>query len=135
MKDHVGAEFGGTVAAVTGFGLFVALDELMIEGLVHISELGTDYFHYDQVKHCLLGERTGKSFRLGDRVTVKVARVDLETTKIDLVLAGAGVIPRGGESRAARVSEKRPARDSEARTTRGPGKTAKRSTRTPRGKR
>jgi ribonuclease R len=89
MRDHVGAEFGGTVAAVTGFGLFVALDELMIEGLVHISELGADYFHFDQVKHCLLGERTGKSYRLGDRVHVKVARVDLETTKIDLVLAGA----------------------------------------------
>jgi ribonuclease R len=135
MKDHVGAEFGGTVAAVTGFGLFVALDELMIEGLVHISELGTDYFHYDQVKHCLLGERTGKSFRLGDRVTVKVARVDLETTKIDLVLAGAGTIPRGGASRPARGAEKKPARDSEARTARGPGKTAKRSTRAPRGKR
>ena len=88
MRDHVGGEFGGTVSAVTGFGLFVALDDLLIEGLVHISELGTDYFHYDQVKHCLLGERTGKSYRLGDRVKVKVARVDIESTKIDLVLAG-----------------------------------------------
>jgi ribonuclease R len=97
MRDHVGAEFGGTVAAVTGFGLFVALDELMIEGLVHISELGADYFQYDQVKHCLLGERTGKAYRLGDRVKVKVARVDIENTKIDLVLAGtaaAGVTVR-----------------------------------------
>jgi ribonuclease R len=107
MRDHVGAEFGGTVAAVTGFGLFIALDDLMIEGLVHISELGADYFHFDQVKHCLLGERTGKSYRLGDRVHVKVARVDLETTKIDLVLAGIAGI-KAGAAKAVRVAKASP---------------------------
>jgi ribonuclease R len=136
MRDHVGAEFGGTVAAVTGFGLFVALDDLMIEGLVHISELGADYFHFDQVKHCLLGERTGKTYRLGDRVTVKVARVDLETTKIDLVLAGAGVVPRSGEARMpnARTAEKKTSRGPD-KIARGPGKTAKFSSKPRRGKR
>jgi len=101
MREHVGTEFAGTVSAVTGFGLFVALDDLLIEGLVHISELGTDYFHFDQVKHRLLGERTGKSYRLGDRVKVKVARVDIETTRIDLTLSGLEGAPKGPAARPA----------------------------------
>ncbi|CAG0956231.1 partial DNA-directed RNA polymerase subunit E', partial [Geobacteraceae bacterium] len=75
-----------TVSSVTGFGLFVALDDLYIEGLVHVSELGADYFHFDPAKHQMLGERTGKRYRLGDRVRVKVVRVDMESTKIDFVL-------------------------------------------------
>ncbi len=86
MRDHLGSVFDGTVSSVTGFGLFVALDELYIEGLVHVSELGTDYFHFDPTKHQMLGERTGKRYRLGDRVRVKVVRVDMESTKIDFVL-------------------------------------------------
>ncbi len=86
IRDHLGSVFDGTVSSVTGFGLFVALDELYIEGLVHVSELGTDYFHFDPAKHQMLGERTGKRYRLGDRVRVKVVRVDMESTKIDFVL-------------------------------------------------
>lgn len=86
MQDHIGNEYNGTVSAVTSFGLFVALDELFIEGLVHVSELGQDYFHYDQAKHMMLGERTGKSYRLGDRVRIKVMRADIETSKIDFSL-------------------------------------------------
>ncbi len=86
MRDHLGSVFDGTVSSVTGFGLFVALDDLYIEGLVHVSELGTDYFHFDPTKHQMLGERTGKRYRLGDRVRVKVVRVDMESTKIDFVL-------------------------------------------------
>ena len=66
--------------------LFVALDDVYVEGLVHVSDLGSDYYHFDAAKHLLLGERTAKRYRLGDRVVVKVARVDLETSKIDFVL-------------------------------------------------
>ncbi|BBJ22207.1 ribonuclease R [Candidatus Nitrotoga sp. AM1P] len=86
MRDHLGSSFEGTVSSVTGFGLFVALDDLFIEGLVHVSELGTDYFHFDAAKHQMLGERSGKRYRLGDRVRVKVVRVDMESTKLDFVL-------------------------------------------------
>ncbi len=86
MQDKIGETFDGVISGVTGFGLFVALDGIYVEGLVHISELPSDYFHFDPGKHMLLGERTAKRYRLGDRLRVKVARVDLETTKIDFVL-------------------------------------------------
>ncbi|MDO9052515.1 MAG: ribonuclease R [Gallionella sp.] len=86
MRDHLGSVFTGTVSSVTGFGMFVSLDDLYVEGLVHISELGKDYFHFDAAKHHLLGERTGQSYRLGDRVQVRVVKVDMESTKIDFVL-------------------------------------------------
>lgn len=86
MRDHLGSTFEGTVSSVTGFGIFVALDDLYIEGLVHVSELGTDYFHFEPTKHQMLGERTGKRYRLGDRVRVKVVRVDMESAKIDFTL-------------------------------------------------
>jgi len=86
MRDHLGSVFTGTVSSVTGFGMFVSLDDLYVEGLVHISELGKDYFQFDAAKHLLLGERTGQRYRLGDRVQVRVVRVDMESTKIDFVL-------------------------------------------------
>ncbi len=87
MKDRVGETFSGSVSSVTSFGLFVALDDVYVEGLVHISELGADYFHYDANRHQLLGERTGQRYRLGDRVEVQLVRVDMETNKIDFLLA------------------------------------------------
>ncbi len=86
MQDKVGEEFSGSVSAVVPFGLFVALDDVFIEGLVHISDLGSDYFNYDEARHELAGERTGVRYRLADRVRVQVVRVDLETTKIDFRL-------------------------------------------------
>ncbi len=86
MQDKIGEVFDGTVAGVTTFGLFVALDGVYVEGLLHVTELGNDYFHFDKARHEMLGERTGMRYRLGDRVTVKVARVDLETSKIDFTL-------------------------------------------------
>jgi len=86
MRDHLGSVFPGTVSSVTSFGMFVSLDDLYVEGLVHISELGKDYFHFDATKHQLLGERTGQRYRLGDRVRVRVVKVDMESTKIDFVL-------------------------------------------------
>jgi ribonuclease R len=88
MRDKVGETLSGSISAVTAFGAFVALDELYVEGLVHISELGKDYYHFDAAKHELVGERTKQRYRLGDRIKVKVVRVDLDTTKIDFVLAG-----------------------------------------------
>jgi ribonuclease R len=88
MRDRVGEEFEGSVSAVTGFGIFVALDDFYVEGLVHISELGQDYFQFDATRHQLVGDRTRKTFRLADRVRVKIARADLETSRIDFVLAG-----------------------------------------------
>jgi len=86
MQDKIGEVFEGTVAGVTSFGLFVALDSVYVEGLLHVTELGNDYFHYDKARHEMAGERTGVRYRLGDRLTIKVARVDLETTKIDFIL-------------------------------------------------
>ena len=88
MQDRIGERFEGSISGVTGFGVFVALDTVYVEGLVHISELGSDYFHFDSARHQLLGERTGKRFRLGDRVAVELVRVDLEQARIDFTLAG-----------------------------------------------
>jgi ribonuclease R len=88
IKDKLGEEFTGMIVGVTSFGIFVQLDDLYVEGLVHITELGTDFFQYDDARHELRGERTGKRYQLTDKVTVQVARVDLEARKIDLVMAG-----------------------------------------------
>ena len=88
MQDRIGETFSGTVSGVTHFGLFVTLDGLNIDGLVHVTELGNDYFHFDPMRHALSGERTGRRYRLADRIVVKVVRVDLEQTKIDFVPAG-----------------------------------------------
>ena len=87
MRDHVGGTFSGSITGVTAFGLFVTLDDYFVDGLVHISELGRDYFQFDAARHVLFGERTGKRFRLADRMTVKLVRVDLESRKIDFVPA------------------------------------------------
>jgi len=87
MQDRVGDEFDGIISGVTSFGLFVTLDGLAIDGLVHITELGRDYFHFDAGRHALVGERSGLNYQLAARIRVKVARVDLEQAKIDFVLA------------------------------------------------
>jgi ribonuclease R len=86
MLDKLGEEFAGIISAVTPFGLFVELKDVFIEGLVHISTLDKDYFHYDPIGYRLQGERTGKTYRLGDTLQVVVARVDLDERKIDLEL-------------------------------------------------
>lgn len=87
MLDKVERRFSGMVTSVTGFGLFVQLDDIYVEGLVHVSALQNDYYHFDPVSHLLSGERTGRSFRLGDPVDVIVSRVDLDERRIDFVLA------------------------------------------------
>ena len=86
MKEKVGETFAGTISGVASFGIFVTLDGLDIDGLVHVTELPRDYFHFDAVRHALIGERSGRTFQLAGRVRVKVARVDLERAKIDFTL-------------------------------------------------
>jgi len=88
LKDRIGEEFEGVIAAVTTFGVFVELSDLYIEGLMHVSALPGDYYHFDQAKQRLIGERRRQIFQLGGAVTVRVARVDLDDRKIDLELAG-----------------------------------------------
>ena len=83
MAKHVGEEFDGVVTGVTSFGLFVELDESKVSGLVHISQLSNDYYHFDPIRHLLKGERTGLQFRLGDHVRIQVLRASLEDRKID----------------------------------------------------
>lgn len=83
MQDKLGEVFTGRISAVTSFGIFVELDEVFAEGLVHVTSLKSDYYQFDAVKHRLVGERTGQTYRLGDKMTVLVARVDLEERKID----------------------------------------------------
>jgi ribonuclease R len=122
---------------VVPFGLFVALDDVFIEGLVHISELGADYFHYEEGKHRLVGERSGRMYRLADRVRIQVVRVDLDNTRIDFRLADGGGdfgrVPRkgpaAGDGPPARTQEKkgggRPAAEPQAparRSKEAPGK-------------
>ncbi|MBC8519853.1 MAG: ribonuclease R [Gammaproteobacteria bacterium] len=85
MMDHVGEEFSGVVSGVTGFGLFVTLDDIFVDGLVHITALQNDYYHFDPVRHQLTGEQGGRQFRLGDTIRVQVARVDLDERKIDFL--------------------------------------------------
>ncbi|QKI89604.1 ribonuclease R [Thiomicrorhabdus xiamenensis] len=84
LSHRLGEEYEAVITAATNFGLFVEMDPLYVEGLVHITELGDDYFHYDNARHCLKGERTGKVYRLGDRIKVQVAQVNLDERKVDL---------------------------------------------------
>ncbi|WP_017444317.1 ribonuclease R [Gayadomonas joobiniege] len=86
MQDHIGEVYMGTVSAVTSFGFFVRLDELFIEGLVHVSNLNKDFYIYDATKHRLIGEHKRKVYKLGDRLKVQVASVNLEDKKIDFNL-------------------------------------------------
>lgn len=83
MRDKLGQIFEGRISSVTGFGLFVELDDVFVEGLVHVTALKNDYYAYDAIKHRLVGQRGGRVYRLGDRMTVLVASVDLDERKID----------------------------------------------------
>jgi len=93
MKDRVGEEFEGSISSVVPFGIFVALDDVFVEGLIHVSDLGQDYFHFDATAHAMVGERSGRRFRLADRLRVQLVRVDMESNRIDFRLAGSGTRP------------------------------------------
>lgn len=95
MQEHVGDSFSGVISGVTGFGLFVELSDIYVEGLVHITALTSDYYHFDPARHQLTGENSGRIYRLGDTLQVTVARVDLDERKIDFVL----VKTEGGQER------------------------------------
>ena len=102
MREHLGEEYSGVVSAVTSFGIFVTLDALYVEGLVHITELGGEYFKFDEARQELRGERTGIRYAIGARVRVQVSRVDLDGRKIDFRLvheAGDGFSTKGPKSR------------------------------------
>jgi ribonuclease R len=101
MREHLGEEYSGRVSAATSFGLFVQLDGLYVEGLVHITELGGEYFRFDEVKQELRGERTGVRYAVGSRVRVQVSRVDLDGRKIDFRMV------RDGEEDVAMARAKR----------------------------
>ncbi|HOB94880.1 MAG TPA: RNB domain-containing ribonuclease, partial [Aquabacterium sp.] len=98
MREHLGEEFAGTVSAATAFGLFVTLDQLYVEGLVHITELGGEYFRFDEARQELRGERSGVKYAIGSRVRVQVSRVDLDGRRIDFRLVREGetdaLVPR-----------------------------------------
>jgi len=127
MKDRVGESFPGVITAVTGFGLFVELTDIYVEGLVHVTALPGDYYHFDPVHHRLAGERTGRSFRLGDTVEVRVMRVDLDERKIDFemaektISAPIGRKKRGAETAAPASKSEEPASSSRS-GRRGPAK-------------
>ena len=88
MERHLGTEFDGVVTGVASFGLFVEILETRITGMVHVTQLPNDYYHYDQRRRRLVGERTRTSFQLADKVRIKVLRVDAMERKIDFRLAG-----------------------------------------------
>ncbi len=115
MRDRVGEEFDGVITAVTGFGLFVELEEVHVDGLVHVTQLENDFFHFDPVRHELQGDRTGRVYRLTDRVRVRLDRVNPDEKKIDLSMLGP--LDESGQVVPAAPSDGRK---------RGPGKGAKR---------
>jgi ribonuclease R len=88
-REHLGSEFDGAISGVAGFGIFVTLDQLLIDGMIHITELGKDYFKYDEARHMLRAERSGLTYRLGQRVRVRIVRADPDALKIDLQLVDA----------------------------------------------
>ncbi len=90
MREHLGEEFSGVVTAATSFGIFVTLDAMYVEGLVHITELGGEYFRFDEARQELRGERTGIRYAIGTRVRVQVSRVDLDGRRIDFRLVREG---------------------------------------------
>ena len=83
MSDKVGQEFDGLVSGVTAFGLFVELSEIFVEGLIHVSALRDDYYTFEEKKHRLIGERSGRIFTIGDPIRVRVEKVDLERKRVD----------------------------------------------------
>ncbi|OOF44415.1 ribonuclease R [Rodentibacter trehalosifermentans] len=119
MQDHVGSEFNGVISSVTGFGLFVRLDELFIDGLVHISTLENDYYQFDATKQRLIGENSGMQYRLGDKVRIRVEAVHLQQKMIDFSLVGSERKPRRlgktAKERAKKIFKERPSKNTKKR--------------------
>ena len=105
LLDRVGETFPGVISGVTNFGLFVELEGLFVEGLVHVASLDRDYFDLDPVAHALIGERSGRVYALGDGVTVRVTRVDLDNRKVDLELIDQSSPRQAGYTAKKRISD------------------------------
>ncbi len=106
MQDQVGNVFSGVISSVTGFGFFVRLNDLFIDGLVHVSSLDNDYYRFDPIGQRLIGESGGRTYRLGDTVEVRVEAVHMDERKIDFALISSKRAPRG-EGKTEREREKR----------------------------
>ena len=139
MQDHVGDSFTGVISTVTNFGLFVRLHDLHIEGLVHITALGRDYYHYDDVRMCLTGENSGVNYRVGDVVTVQVAAVNLDEKKIDLTIAAdtkntkddhKSKHKRGNKSKSSKQPKEKPKVKKRSERKKRPGKNARKKQQT-----
>ena len=131
MREHLGEEYAGVVTAATSFGIFVTLDELYVEGLVHITELGGEYFRFDEVRQELRGERTGVRYGIGTRLRVQVSRVDLDGRKIDFRLVqepGATALEKAAAPKAPQRTASRVSRDRDEREASGKGAKAKKMT-------
>jgi ribonuclease R len=120
MKQHLGDEFEGVISSVTSFGLFVQIGDLYIEGLVHVASLDSDYYRYDDVRHALVGESSGQRYALGDSVRVRIAAVNVEDRKIDLLMSGKAASKgrrKGGRDEAAsgKAAAKKPGSRSRSR--------------------
>src|SRR5690606_26543060 len=106
MEQHVGGEFDGVIAGVTNFGLFIELNESKVSGLVHVTQLPSDYYHFDPVRKTLSGERRGKEYRLGDRARIVVLKASVEGRRIDFRLVedgkGAGPTPQAPRGKPAK---------------------------------
>ena len=125
MLDKVGEEFDGIISGVTNFGIFVELTDIFVDGLVHITSLGNDYYHFDAGKHRLIGERTRTVFRLGDHVRVRVMKVDLDEAKLDFELVK--LMEQKSDAESERKSERRPERRPEKTGARRPGQRPERN--------
>ena len=108
MRDKIGEVFKGKISAVTSFGVFVLLDDVYVEGLVHISELGKDYFHFKKDIQAIVGEKSGMQYRLGDTLTVKVMSANLESAQVDFALIKEGDVRSTAPSIPARSAGARP---------------------------
>lgn len=106
MMDKVGEIFDGLITGVTGFGIFVELKDIYVEGLVHVTALSNDYYRFDPAKHRLLGERTNTIYRLADNVRVRVVRVSLDDRKIDFELADGGPTGKQAPKKSAKPARK-----------------------------
>jgi ribonuclease R len=129
MRDHLGEEYSGVVTAATSFGIFVTLDAMYVEGLVHITELGGEYFKFDEARQELRGERTGIRYAIGSRLRVQVSRVDLDGRKIDfrLVREGEEFMARAMKDKGLPAPEGVPAKTSIKRAAKKAAAKAKRS--------
>ena len=138
LQKHVGQQFSGIVTSVTSFGMFVQLEDLMIDGLVHVTSLKRDYYQFDAVHHRLIGESSGRVYQLGDQVEVQVARVDMDERKIDFdLISSSHARFIGKDVKSSRGKRKKPSRDypagksrkSRDKTGKGKGKRGKSSNR------